>query len=55
MAFTPQDRIALLLGRAIIRAETLTVALEQAQARITELEASQPPIPPVSAYPKETP
>lgn len=32
------DRIALLLGRAIMRAETLQAELEQARARIAELE-----------------
>ncbi len=33
------DRVALLLGRAMIRAEHFQLALEQAQARIAELTA----------------
>ena len=32
------DRVALILGRAIIRAEALEAALAEAQARIAELE-----------------
>lgn len=37
---TAADRIALILGRAVIRAETLQAEFEQAQARIAELEAA---------------
>ncbi len=33
------DRIALILGRAVMRAETLQAELEAAKARIAELEA----------------
>ena len=33
------DRVGLILGRAIIRAEALQAQLEQALARIAELEA----------------
>jgi len=41
---TLDDRLALILGRAIIRAEALTVELEQAQARIAELEQPEDPV-----------
>lgn len=37
---TAADRIALILGRAVIRAESLQTELEQAQAKIAELEAA---------------
>lgn len=35
---TPNDRIALILGRMVMRCETLETDLELAHARITELE-----------------
>jgi hypothetical protein len=34
-----EDRVALILGRAIMRAEALQAGLEQAQQRVAELEA----------------
>ncbi len=40
---TAADRVALILGRAIIRAETLQAELEAAQQRILELEQSAVP------------
>lgn len=38
-----EDRVALILGRAIMRAEALQAQLEAAQARIAELEAAAAP------------
>lgn len=38
---TAADRIALLLGRAIIRAETLEAELQAARQRIAEIEAEK--------------
>ena len=35
------DRVALILGRAIIRAEEMAVLAEQAQAHVAELEAEK--------------
>ena len=40
-----EDRIALLLGRAVMRAEALQAQLEQAQKRIAELEPPAEPDP----------
>ena len=39
MILTASDRIALMLGRAIMRAETLQTELDAAKQRIAELEA----------------
>lgn len=36
------DRIALILGRAIIRAEELQTALDEANRRLADLEAQKP-------------
>ena len=38
---TAADRIALILGRAIMRAETLQAELEQARDWIAQIEADQ--------------
>ena len=37
------DRVALILGRAIIRAETLEAELAAARARLTDLENADGP------------
>jgi hypothetical protein len=37
---SPEDRVALMLGRAVMRVEALQARLEQAQKRIAELEAA---------------
>lgn len=44
MNLTVQDRIALLLGRAVMRAESLQVALEEAEAKIAELAPKKPEV-----------
>ncbi len=38
MTLSAEDRVALILGRAVIRAEALQAALEQAQAKLTEID-----------------
>lgn len=40
---TLNDRVALILGRAIIRAEEKALLLEQAEADLAELKAAEKP------------
>jgi hypothetical protein len=39
MGLSAEDRVALILGRAVMRAEALQVQFEAAQQRVAELEA----------------
>lgn len=53
MNLSPADRVALILGRAIIRAEGLEAALQEAQARLVELEAEKNGKPAEASVPAE--
>lgn len=43
MTVNAQDRIALILGRAIMRTEALQAQLEEAQKRIADFESNHDP------------